>query len=383
MNSAYAQALLLLRRNLTPDGIRAASDSPQAVARNYAHLFARDVAICALGMLRSGDAELIQGARRGLLTLARFQADNGQLPKFVDVQRDIADFWYVGCIDATLWWLLAVDYFTEHAPEHELAELLSENVSRALAWLRCQEHPVMALVQQNEASDWADIMPRSGFVLYSNALWYRVKRRYGLAHATETAEHFNALFAPSVNAAPEQTRLRVLTDYVRQNPQSGALYLSFVNLFSCGTEGDVLGNLLALLFGPADDTACQRIIEALSAANIDAPYPVVSVLDPIAPTNPLWRQYMARHAQNFPHQYHNGGCWPFIGGFWVIALAQAGRLQQATDALEKIARANALNDWQFNEWLHGQSGEPAGMPGQSWNAAMFVLAYHALQGRVL
>ncbi|MHB8746894.1 MAG: glycoside hydrolase 100 family protein, partial [Gammaproteobacteria bacterium] len=199
----------------------------------------------------------------------------------------------------------------------------------------------------------------------------------------ETAEHFNALFAPSVNAVPEQTRLRVLTDYVRQNTQSGALYLSFVNLFSCGTEGDVLGNLLALLFGPADDAACQRIIKALSAANIDAPYPVVSVLDPIAPTNPLWRQYMARHAQNFPHQYHNGGCWPFIGGFWVIALAQAGRLQQATDALEKIARANALNDWQFNEWLHGQSGEPAGMPGQSWNAAMFVLAYHALQGRVL
>ena len=31
-----------------------------------------------------------------------------------------------------------------------------------------QEHQRFFLLQQNEASDWADIMPRSGFVLYTN-----------------------------------------------------------------------------------------------------------------------------------------------------------------------------------------------------------------------
>ena len=39
------------------------------------------------------------------------------------------------------------------------------------------------LLQQNEASDWADIMPRSGFVLYTNALWHRVKRLFDLPNA--------------------------------------------------------------------------------------------------------------------------------------------------------------------------------------------------------
>ena len=52
------------------------------------------------------------------------------------------------------------------------------------------------LLQQNEASDWADIMPRSGFVLYTNALWYRVKRFFDLPNAAATRENFNGLFHP-------------------------------------------------------------------------------------------------------------------------------------------------------------------------------------------
>ncbi len=39
-------------------------------------------------------------------------------------------------------------------------------------------------------------MPRSGFVLYTNALWYDVKRRFDLPHADWTHHHFNHLFHP-------------------------------------------------------------------------------------------------------------------------------------------------------------------------------------------
>ena len=43
-----------------------------------------------------------------------------------------------------------------------------------------------------------------------------------------------------------------------------------------------------------------------------------------------------------------------------------------------MARANQVNDWEFNEWFQGQTGRPLGMPGQSWNAAMYLLAFRAL-----
>jgi glycogen debranching enzyme len=89
---------------------------------------------------------------------------------------------------------------------------------------------------------------------------------------------------------------------------------------------------------------------------------------------------MSRHHQNFAWQYHNGGIWPMVGGFWIMALLGAGYRDRAQEELVKLARACALGDWQFNEWLHGQSHSLSGMPGQSWNAASFLLAEAALGG---
>jgi glycogen debranching enzyme len=91
---------------------------------------------------------------------------------------------------------------------------------------------------------------------------------------------------------------------------------------------------------------------------------------------------MGRHRQNLSWQYHNGGIWPFIGGFWVAAIAEQGTQAQAHRELAKVARANQLGGWAFNEWLHGATCAPGGMPGQSWNAAAFLLACACLEQRV-
>jgi glycogen debranching enzyme len=88
---------------------------------------------------------------------------------------------------------------------------------------------------------------------------------------------------------------------------------------------------------------------------------------------------MSRHRQNLPWQYHNGGIWPFVGGFWIAALVEAGRRTKAREELARLASANALNGWQFNEWLHGRTFAPRGMPGQSWNAAALLIARHAVR----
>lgn len=380
------RSVALLRNNLSSAGIGAATPSEAARARSYCAIFGRDASICALGMAVSGDPLLERAAARGLVTLAENQARNGQIPNFVAVDREEVDFWYVGCIDATLWWLIAVALLDGADPARSLRQSFAAHVDAALEWLACQEHQRFFLLQQNEASDWADIMPRSGFVLYTNALWHRVKTLYGLAQAAETRRNANRLFHPFDNAFDDYRRGRLLMHYARRNVHDGDpfkrdLYLSFVNLSCCGDEGDAFGNILAILCGLADDSATRRTLHALRAARIDDPFPVRAVCTPISRGSERWRAYMSRHRQNEPWQYQNGGIWPFVGGFLVGALVQAGMHAEASEVLAKFAQANAVADWAFAEWLHGLTGEARGMRGQSWNAAMFLLARHTVNSR--
>ena len=374
-----AESLRLLAANTTPGGILAARRSRQAEARAYTRIFGRDAGVCVLAMAGSGVPALEQGAVASLDALARWQAPNGQIPKYVDPEGRDADFWYLGCIDATLWWLIAVDYLRRTGTSDGAANRWRPNVDRAIGWLLAQEHQRFCLLQQNEASDWADIMPRSGFVLYTNALWALVKRRYALPRADETADHFNHLFHPFGRDLPQYRRARLLRHYAARGRRDPGLYLSFVNLSFAGDEGDVFGNLLAILCGLASDSQAQEIVKTLIAAVVSTPYPVRVVTRPITREHELWRAYMARHRQNQPHQYHNGGIWPFVGGFWVLALAAIGQRQLAGAELGKLALANSLDDWRFTEWFHGTTLAPMGMAGQSWNAAAFLLAKRAVE----
>src|SRR5260370_31136863 len=90
---------------------------------------------------------------------------------------------------------------------------------------------------------------------------------------------------------------------------------------------------------------------------------------------------MARDGQNFVWQYHNGGIWRMVGGFWIAALVAAGRVEQAKGELVKLARVCALRHWAFTEWLHGKTLAPRGMPGQRWTAAAFLNAEHLVSTR--
>ena len=380
LQTCHERSIELLKRNLTEGGILAATPGARAQQRGYAAIFGRDAAVCAIGMAVSGDKLLEREAVTGLHTLADHQAPNGQIAKFVDLHRHEADFWYLGCIDSTLWWLVALAILDRRGQPRGLLRRYRRQIKLAIQWLLAQEHQRFFLLQQNEASDWADIMPRSGFVLYTNALWYFVKLLFAIPQADATRENFNGLFHPFSAKLAEYRRARLLNEYVLQKGRDRDLYLSFVNFSFWGDEGDVFGNVLAVLMGLAGEQATRRTLDALTKAQVGDPYPVRVVTHPIRHKSSLWRPYMARHRQNQVWQYHNGGIWPMVGGFWVAALAAAGRPRQAHQQLVGMPRACEVGGWAFTEWLHGRTLAPRGMPGQSWNAAAYLMAESVVSG---
>lgn len=98
--------------------------------------------------------------------------------------------------------------------------------------------------------------------------------------------------------------------------------------------------------------------------------------------DPDWRPYYTVNLLNLPHHYHNGGIWPFIGAQWVRFIQRLGFRHIAYQELVKLAKLNQdgiFDEWEFNEWAHGETGRPMGKAYQAWSASEFLLACHDLR----
>jgi glycogen debranching enzyme len=146
-------------------------------------------------------------------------------------------------------------------------------------------------------------------------------------------------------------------------------YLPYLGFRAAGEWFDTLGNLLAILAGIADSSQTALILDFISRHRLDE-FPMRSLAPVVQPGDPDWRDYYGM--LNTPHHYHNGGIWPFIGGFYVAALVAGGRRSDAAAALLRLAQLNLRGE--FNEWHHGQTGEPMGVRDQAWSAGMFLFA---------
>jgi glycogen debranching enzyme len=150
-------------------------------------------------------------------------------------------------------------------------------------------------------------------------------------------------------------------------------YLPYLGFRAVGEWFDSLGNLLAILSGIADQRRSDMILDFIERHSLDA-WPLRSLTPVVRPGDADWRDYYG--TLNLPYHYHNGGAWPFIGGFYVAALLKAGRHSAAASALQNLAALNQQGE--FNEWHHGETGSAMGVKDQAWSAGMYLFAFKSL-----
>lgn len=391
IDQAHQKSIELLRQNSSPHGYLAA---PLNLTKpSYASLFGRDTSICALATLDSTDPQLAQTAVISLDTLRQARSNLGQIPFRADPQTGYRDFWFPGNLDSTLWWLLASLRLVQLYPQ--LADTWKPDLDQSLAWLRYQDAAETGLLMQGLSADWADEMPSHGAVLYSNALWYQVLTAYNTIFPQAQPSwlnqnyldlfrfHFQVAFWPYdnnkqlidqvTNKALQRCITWAQTDLVDQ-----PYFMQYLSRRAYGWRCDLFANTLTLLTdlpNPTQRQSTQTYLQQLQAAD---PWPGRTLHPVISPGDPDWRPSLLARHQNLPHQYHNGGLWPYIGAFWVINLSQQGQSSQALTALHQLAQAAQVNNWQFNEYFHGQTHAPLGIAHQSWNAAMYLAAHQAV-----
>lgn len=389
----------------------------------YLQVWARDSMICGLGLLLCGEGLAIH--RRSLATLGRFQSPLGKIPHNVGFSAvadpaliahggrlevggqpgvAVEDTIHAGCIDGNLWYIIG--HYYAYAVSGDLTALTAAwpGLERALLWLRYQDSNECGLLEVHEAMDWADLFANRYNVLFDNVLYYAAWRCMGLmAQELGAGQPAEWYFAQAEDVRLKVNRLlwvgpeepsdlawiaaeRKEWLYVRRRVEAELVerpfYLPYMAFRDYADRFDTLGNLLAVLFGVADRSKADKILDYIQACGLDEPRPVAALYPPLRPGDKDWRDYYRVRNLNQPHHYHNGGAWPFIGGFYVAALVRAGRHHEAAHQLGRLAEMNRQGrngEWEFNEWFHGRSGRPMGYAGQSWSTAMYIYAHDAVR----
>ena len=398
---ARERALDVLRRCMAPLGFKGS-----AFEGGYPQVWARDAGISALGALVTGDPELSACTRASLSTLGEHQTDLGMIHLNVDTRTGSVTTENAGAVDANLWFIVAHDAYRQASGDLDFTRAAWPRLERAALWLRYQDMNACGLLEVPEAADWADLYSVRYNVLYDNVLYVGALRALanmaaalganGAEHearADDLARKINLLlwldrpWDPHAFATQleELKALRLEWYLLYQNTATlteKPYYLAWAGFREFGHTFDAFGNGLAILLGIADEPRRERILTHARAVGADDPYPIKAFYPPIYPGERDWREYYRSRELNLPFQYHNGGIWPFLGGFYVAALVHAGHIDRAERQLSLLIEANRLGqhgEWEFNEWLHGLSGRPMGHPQQAWSAALLLYALDAVE----
>jgi hypothetical protein len=341
---------------------------PRTAGWGYPEPYTRDLMLSAFGILVSDSEELIETLRRTLTVLARNQTRHGHIPSMVHDPDNL------GSSDTTPLFLIAVALYRRVTGD---AGFLGSAAEKALTWMQYQSPEDAVMVGQLPTSDWRDEHWVLGYGLYVNSLVFAYLK---LHDRGEEAEQLRSL----VN------RFDVRRDVGSHHIHEGLVVRSkpYFAMYSYKVYNnerfDLLGNCLASLTGLASRSRRQKLVrwvegecDALMAQGelaVDLPPCLIPY---IRADDPDWRSRYEKF--NLAGEYHNGGVWPFICGFYVAACVAAGRhglarrkLLALTD-LVSLHRREPLT-WGFNEWIKAQDGQPKGCDWQSWSAAMYLYA---------
>jgi len=397
---AYEQAIETIYKNITPFGFSACSldDNVTVGAEaNYRSVWARDGSITITGTipLISND-KIFDCQRKTLETLFENTLDSGQVPSNINIDTLSPEYSGINgvcSIDSGLWTIIAFHDFVKASGDLDFLREHMKTVSNIMTWLNAHDGNNDSLLEIPEAGDWMNLKGRSYNVLYDEVLWYRAnicvgrlyellgKQKLATKHITWSQVIKNSILAnfwPTSQLTPV-TSQPYHTGYSTNN---GMYLFAQITPFGFGWRCDIFANVLAHLFNIVDESKASDVFRFIWGSGGNKPFPVKNIYPAVVTRDPDQRTDYSGNLLNLPNHYHNGGIWPFIGAAWVRSINKLGLREVALKELYKLAGLNQrgiFNEWEFNEWYHGETGRPMGKAFQAWSASEFIHTCHDLQ----
>jgi hypothetical protein len=402
VSKGYHKAVELLRTCSSRHGFVAS-----AIDRdNYHRVWSRDGAIMGLAALQTRDEDLIRTFRKTLETLIEYQGPHGEIPSNVNVDRGIVSYGgTAGRVDADLWFGIGVGQYVRATDDSSILESAAPALERVRFLLGAWEFNNRGLLYVPQTGDWSDEYIQNGYVLYDQLLYLQFQRE---------VEAINRMLGRHTGFEQLEKR-RQLKRLIRANfwfdtdgePSddiyhdvlftkgsraarvcAGKQWMPFFSPLGYGYRFDSFANVLASLLGVAVPDQSKRVDRRINedivgdgVALLPAFYPVIT------PWDQDWEDLQTMFSYTFkndPYEFHNGGLWPMVTGFYVADLARRGREDDAVRFVEGIDWANARGGergaWSFPEYIHGKDFTAGGTRRQGWSAAASIIGHKALEG---
>ncbi len=406
-HEGYERAVALLHTCVTSGGFVASPVKHD----NYRRIWSRDGSIIALAALLSGDSELVSAARCTFETLAAHQGPHGEIPTNIDVAASgrVSYGGSTGRIDSDLWFIIGCGEYWLASGDDAFLERMLPTIEKVRFLLGAWEYNNRGLIYVPLTGDWADEYLHSGYVLYDQLLYLQAQRTLARIHADmhmsidhalqERISHLRHLIRANywfdgTERVPDDAYHEVLYQKgcaAAAACGTGEYWMPFFTPGGYGYRFDAFANVLASLFDVADESQRSTVDGYIERELIKEDLPLLPAFHPvIEPLDEDWKHLQVMFSYSFknqPYEYHNGGLWPMITGFYVADLARRNRMHTARKYLDAIHRANAMEmngeEWAFAEYIHGQKLLAGGNFHQGWSAAAAVIGQHALAGEPL
>lgn len=368
---ANQKALEMVRNASHEKGFLASSLSRD----NYKRIWTRDGMITGIAALATREVDLIDTFLQTLLTIGRHISPLGHVPSNVDInEREVSYGGLAGRADTGSWWLIGLSLYVKYTGDKMLLYQFESDISKIHELYHAWEYNNKNLVYVPLAGDWADEYILHGYVLYDQVLRYAALRLTGQLLQRqdwlEKSEQIKKAIYENYLIHQDWLHMGIhpkAKQRIFEKGRNKSYLLASFHPAGYQDYFDALGNSLAMVFKVhPDPETCIDWAESNHGKIVPAFSPTIQETDL---DFSLLNQNFRFEFRNKPFEFHNGGVWPMVNGFWGLALFISKGKTQAEEVLNGIIDLNSRNNWDFNECFHGITKSPCGVSNCTWSAA--------------
>ncbi|SHF84746.1 Alkaline and neutral invertase [Flavobacterium segetis] len=378
----YSKAIELLQKVSSTEGFLASTNN----VSNYKRVWARDGVICGLAALASGDEKLIQTFRITLETLGNNQHKNGTIPSNVMTNGEKIEVSYgglAGRVDAVTWFMIGVCQYAYYTNDFAFVAKFNGHIEKCYALLEAWEFNNQGLLYVPLSGNWADEYITDGYVLYDQLLrvWALKSYNYFIEDELITTKIEQIIRQIEINFIPDSGGDKY---HQRAYNEIDIQYYMPCSFSPAGykIQFDAFANSLALFLNIGSNDFQDAIIKySLNLKNEMKLKLLPAFWPPIFETDLDWnllKNNCKYEFRNFPFEFHNGGSWSMVNGFYGMALLLKDKKIEASEILDSINTANAVDDFSFYENFNSDTKEANGVAFCAWSAAAAILLHQSL-----